>query len=30
MTNNHQGDALNAVNDPNLQFKAVVRFQKGR
>lgn len=29
LTNNHQGDTVNAVNDPNLRLKAVVRFQKG-
>lgn len=29
LTNNHQGDALDAANDPNLKLKAIVRFQSG-
>lgn len=29
LTNNHQGDALEAVRDPNLNLKAIVRFEKG-
>jgi hypothetical protein len=29
LTNNHQCDALDAVNNPNLKLKATVRFQKG-
>ncbi|HET9912337.1 MAG TPA: class I SAM-dependent methyltransferase [Anaerolineales bacterium] len=29
LTNNHQGDALDAANDQNLKLTAVVLFQKG-
>ena len=29
LTNNHQGDALDAVKDGNLKLKAIVQFQKG-
>jgi len=29
LTNNHHGDAPDAVSDPHLKLKAVVQFQKG-
>lgn len=29
LTNNHQGDALDAAHDPTLKLKAVIQFQKG-
>lgn len=30
LTNNHQGDAWDAIHDHNLKLKAIVRFQRGK